>query len=207
MPAGTLTGANKEYGMSSSINRICVYASSSNAVNDHYKAVAAQLGSLIGARQGTLVYGAGNVGLMGVCAEAVHASGGRVVGVIPDRLVNLELAYREADELIVTETMRERKAIMIDRAEAFIALPGSIGTLEEIIEVLVLKQLGYHDKPCVFINTHGFYDWLFAFFGTLVEENFLKESSLDMFAVCEAPESALEYIDGYIPHPVPGKWF
>ena len=93
------------------------------------------------------------------------------------------------------------------RADAFIALPGSFGTREEMMEVLTLKQLGYHNKPCAFINTRGFYDWLFAFFGTLVHENFLKEASLDMFAVCATPEAAFEYMDGYESHALPQKWF
>ena len=189
------------------MKHICVYAASSDAVDEEYKTAARRTGALIGQRGATLVYGAGKIGLMGECARAVHEHGGHVVGVIPDRLVDLELEYREADELIVTETMRDRKAIMASRADAFIALPGSIGTLEEMMEVLTLKQLGYHAKPCAFINTRGFYDWLFAFFGTLVNENFLKEASLDMFAVCATPEAAFEYLDGYEPHPLPKKWF
>lgn len=189
------------------MKHICVYAASSDAAGEHHKEAARRLGGLIAERGCTLVYGAGNVGLMGECARAVHAGGGRVVGVIPDRLADLELAYREADELIVTETMRDRKAIMAERADAFVALPGSIGTLEEMIEVLVLKQLGYHRKPCVFLNVDGFYDHLFAFLGRLVEERFFKESSLDMFGVCMTPAAVFEYLDGYVPAPPPHKWF
>ena len=189
------------------MRHICVYAASSDAVDEEYKEAARRVGELIGRDGDTLVYGAGKVGLMGECARAVHEHGGHVVGVIPDRLVDLELEYREADELIVTDTMSARKEIMSARADAFIALPGSIGTLEEMMEALTLKQLGYHAKPCAFINTRGFYDWLFAFFGTLVHENFLKEASLDMFAVCETPEAAFEYLDGYEPHLLPQKWF
>ena len=189
------------------MKHICVYAASSDAVDGEYREAARRTGELIGRRGDTLVYGAGRIGLMGECARAVHVYGGRVVGVIPDRLVDLELEYREADELIVTETMQDRKTIMADRADAFIALPGSFGTIEEMMEALTLKQLGYHAKPCAFINTRGFYDWLFAFFGTLVHENFLKEDSLDMFAVCATPEAAFEYLDGYEPHSLPQKWF
>ncbi len=189
------------------MKHICVYAASSDAVDEEYKEAARRIGLLIGRRGDTLVYGAGKIGLMGECARAVHENGGRVVGVIPDRLVDLELEYREADELIVTESMGDRKAIMASRADAFIALPGSIGTLEEMMEALTLKQLGYHAKPCAFINTRGFYDWLFAFFGTLVYENFLKEDSLDMFAVCATPEAAYEYLDSYEPQALPQKWF
>jgi cytokinin riboside 5'-monophosphate phosphoribohydrolase len=189
------------------LRHICVYAASSAAVDEEYKAAARRLGALIGRRGDTLVYGAGKIGLMGECARAVHENGGRVVGVIPDRLVDLELEYREADELIVTETMHDRKVVMAARADAFLALPGSFGTLEEMMEALTLKQLGYHNKPCAFINTRNFYDWLFAFFGTLVCESFLKEASLDMFAVCATPEAAFEYLDGYEPDSLPQKWF
>ena len=189
------------------MRNICVYASSSDAVDGDYKEAARRLGELIGGRGATLVYGAGNVGLMGECARAVHAAGGGVVGVIPDRLVDLELAYREADELIVTETMRDRKAIMAERADAFVALPGGIGTLEEMIEVLVLKQLGYHHKPCVFLNTRDYYDGLFGFLARMVDDSFIKEICLDMFAVCTTPEAVFAYLDGYTPAPAPHKWF
>lgn len=186
---------------------LCVYAASSSAVDEAYKEAARRLGALIGERGATLVYGAGNIGLMGECALAVHAAGGRVVGVIPDRLVDLELAYREADELVVTETMRDRKRIMAERADAFVALPGSLGTLEEMLEVLVLRQLGYHRKPCAFLNVNGFFDPLFQMFARLVEENFLKESALDMFHVCMTPEAVFEHLDTYTPHQPEPKWF
>lgn len=187
---------------------ICVYASSSEAVDHQYRDIAHRLGELITEHGHTLIYGGGCVGLMGVCARAVHACGdGRVVGVITDKLVDLELAYQEADELVVTETMSERKRIMAERADAFIALPGGFGTLEEVMEILVLKQLWYHEKPCVFINVNGIYDHLFHFFDALIAEHFIKESHKAFFHVCTTAEDAYAYLERYEPGPVHGKWF
>ncbi len=188
---------------------ICVYAASSDAVDQVYVDAAERLGVLIAEHGHTLVYGAGSVGLMGVCARAVHArgGGGRVVGVIPDKLVDLELAYHDADELVVTTTMSERKRIMAERADAFVALPGGFGTIEEIIEVLVLKQLWYHEKPCVFLNVNGIYDHLFRFFDALVAAHFIKDSHKQLYHVCDTPEAAYAYLDAYTPAPAHGKWF
>ncbi|HDP34823.1 MAG TPA: TIGR00730 family Rossman fold protein, partial [Candidatus Hydrogenedentes bacterium] len=175
------------------LQSICVYAASSDALDDNYKDAAQRLGALIARHGHTLVYGGGCVGLMGVCARAVHArGGGRVVGVITDKLVDLELAYRKADELIVTGAMSERKRIMAERADAFIALPGGFGTIEEVMEILVLKQLWYHQKPCVFLNVDGIYDHLFAFFDALIEARFIKDLHKRLYRVCSSPEEAYE---------------
>ncbi len=190
------------------MKNICVYAASSDALEQTYKDAAHRLGTLIAQHGHTLVYGGGCVGLMGVCARAVHAAGGgRVVGVITDKLVDLELAYHDADELIVTTTMSERKHIMAEKADAFIAMPGGFGTIEEVMEVLVLKQLWYHQKPCVFLNVNGVYDHLFAFFDTLIDARFIKELHKRLFRVCETPEDAYDYLDNFTPEPVHGKWF
>lgn len=189
------------------IENICVYAASSDAVDADYLAVAARLGALLAEAGKTLVYGGGNVGLMGACARAVHAGGGRVVGVIPEKLQGLELGYEAADEYIVTTGMRERKAIMEERADAFVALPGGLGTLEEIIEVMVLKQLQYHEKPLVFLNARGVFDPLFAFFERLVADRFLKPGHRALFHVVDTPEAVLPWLDAYSPSPAEGKWF
>lgn len=189
------------------IEHICVYAASSDAVDGDYVAAAARLGALMAAAGRTLVYGGGNVGLMGACARAVHAGGGRVVGVIPEKLQALELGYAAADEYIVTAGMRERKAIMEDRADAFVALPGGLGTLEEIIEVMVLKQLQYHAKPLVFLNTRGVFDPLFAFFDRLVADRFLKAGHRALFHVADTPEAVLPWLDAYTAPAPEGKWF
>lgn len=186
---------------------VCVYASSSNALDDAYRAAAEQLGALLAQRGHRLIYGAGQVGLMGVVARAVHAHGGHVTGVIPERLRDLELAYEASDELIVTQTMRERKAIMESRADAFIALPGGFGTLEELVEVLVLKQLHYHAKPIAILNTLGAYDGLFAFFHRLRDDQFIKESHFELFHVANEPAAAVDYVEQYLHRPHEPKWF
>lgn len=191
----------------SAAKTICVYASSSDAVPQVYRDAAAVLGALIAQRGHRLVYGAGQVGLMGDVARAVHANGGHVIGVIPERLRTVELAYEEADELIVTETMRERKAIMESRAGAFIALPGGFGTLEELVEVLVLKQLQYHTKPIVILDITGVYAGLFAFFQRLRDDNFIKESHFALYYVVNTPLEALDYIDSHVPTAAESKWF
>ncbi len=177
------------------IRTVCVYAASSEAVAPEYADAARRLGRLIAERGCHLVYGGGNIGLMGALARAAHEAGGHVIGVIPDRLRGLELAYEAADELIVTRDLRDRKAIMEDRADAFIALPGGFGTLEEIIEVMVLKQLWYHKKPLVFLNVRGIYDKLMAFFGHLVTEQFIPASHQSLYHVCNTPEQAIAYLD------------
>ncbi|MCK5862644.1 MAG: TIGR00730 family Rossman fold protein [Candidatus Hydrogenedentes bacterium] len=189
------------------MNSICVYASSSDALEDRYNDAAQRLGTLIAHHKHTLIYGGGGIGLMGVCARAVHAGEGHVVGVIPKKLVDLELAYQEADELIVTTTMSERKGIMAEKADAFIALPGGFGTLEEMMEVLVLKQLWYHRKPCIFLNINGIYDHLLSFFDALTKAQFIKEVHKKQYRICNTPEEAYAYLDTYIPEPVHEKWF
>jgi len=137
---------------------LCVYCSSSDRLDPKYTAAAEQLGHELVARGFGLVYGVGKTGLMGAVARAVKARGGRVVGVIPEFMKARELAYDEADELVTVVTMRERKLLMEARADAFVALPGGFGTLEEIMEILTLRQLDVVRKPCVFFNQDGFYD-------------------------------------------------
>jgi cytokinin riboside 5'-monophosphate phosphoribohydrolase len=172
-----------------------------------YSDAARRLGEVMADRGYDLVYGAGNLGLMGVMAEAVHAGGGRVTGVIPEKLRDLKLAWDAADELIVTANMRARKQAMEDRADAFIAAPGGLGTLEEVMEILVLKQLWYHRKALVFLNTAGFYDSLFAFLAHLESEHFVKTEHRDLFHISAEPEDAVAYIDAYVPPEPHAKWF
>lgn len=188
------------------IRNVCVYAASSNAVAPPYLEAARRLGELMAQRGYTLVYGAGKVGLMGVLARAVHQGGGHVLGVIPDRLRDLELAYEAADELIVTHDLRARKAAMEERADAFIALPGGFGTLEEILEVLTLKQLWYHQKPLVFLNTNGIYDGLLAFFEELLAQNFIGDTHRELYHVSPTPEDTLDFLENYMPSTPRAKW-
>ena len=180
---------------------ICVFCSSSNSIDDVYVDAARDLGRRIGQLGLNLVYGGASIGLMGAVARATHEKGGRVVGVIPEffRKKDKNIEYAEADELIIAETMRVRKAIMDERADAFIALPGGIGTLEEAIEIMSMKQLGLTDKPLVFVNTNNFYDGLISNLRKMVSLKFVKSSTLELFAVCPDPSSALEFILSYKP--------
>lgn len=185
---------------------ITVYCASSSAVSEVYFEAARQLGNLIGRSGATLVYGGTNIGLMGEVAEAVVDSGGQTCGVITVLLNQVGITYPRLDELIVTEGMRERKAIMEERADAFIALPGGYGTLEEILEILTLKQLGILQKPVVLLNTNDYYAPLLALLQNAVEQQFMKPGNLAFLQVVNTPEEALEYIAAYVPGPFEPKW-
>ena len=182
-----------------SIKSICVFCSSSNSIDDVYFETATDLGHRIGQLGLGLVYGGASIGLMGAIARATHEKGGRVLGVIPEffRDKDKNFEYSKADELIIVETMRIRKAVMDERADAFIALPGGIGTLEEVIEILSMKQLGLTEKPLVFVNTNNFYDGLISNLQNMVDLKFAKLSTLELFAICPNPSSALEFILSY----------
>ena len=177
---------------------LCVYCSSSNKIAEKYFDVADEMGQALVERGYRLVYGGGQVGLMGRLAESVHERGGTVCGVIPEALRDREgVAYDVADEMIVTNTMQERKAEMYSRADAFVALPGGFGTLEEFMEVLTLKQLGYHHKALVMVNTDGFYDALIGFFGQLYDEGFAREKHSDLYQLVDSPQEAVDYVATY----------
>ena len=186
---------------------ICVYCSSSDAVAADYVQAAEELGREIGARGMSLVYGGTSVGLMGRVARAAQANGAPVVGVIPESIESRGLAFAGCDELIVTRDLRDRKAVMEDRADAFIALPGGFGTLEEVLEVLTLKQLQLHSKPIVLLNIAGFYDPLLAFFERLFEDRFAKPESCVYYYAAPDVTSAFEYLNGYAPPKPVAKWF
>ncbi len=186
---------------------ICVFCSSSDAVAPVYFDAARELGGLLARHRLTLVYGGGNVGLMGALARSVHEGGGKVIGVIPSALRDLELAYTDADEMIVTKDLRERKAIMESYADAFVALPGGYGTVEEMIEVLTLKQLRFHDKPLIFLNTAGFYAHLRAFFEHLYEHHFAKPISRGLYRFVDEPQDVLDCLERWEPTPTGTKWF
>ena len=174
---------------------ICVFCASSNDASPRYLEVARTLGGLMVERGHTLIYGGGSVGLMGELAREVQQGGGRVVGVIPERLSTEEIAFEDAEELLVTADMAERKNIMIERAEAFICLPGAFGTLDEMLEIITLKQLDYHDKPIVLVNTDGFYDTLLGFFRRLEEERLIYKECLELYEAVSDVESALELLE------------
>lgn len=149
------------------------------------------MGEWIGRLGGQLVYGGGRNGLMGIVAEATQAAGGRVVGVIPQALVDKEWANRDCDELHVVQTMHERKALMAERSDAFLALPGGIGTFEELFEVWTWRQLGYHDKPVGLLNTGGYYDGLVSFLRSSVVSGFMSDWQMDLLHLGADPETLL----------------
>jgi cytokinin riboside 5'-monophosphate phosphoribohydrolase len=184
---------------------ICVYCASSDAVAPAFFVAARALGEAIAQRGDTLVYGGADVGLMGALAHAVKAGGGRVIGVMPERLTAEPISFSAADEFIITRDMRERKAQMAALADAFLVLPGGFGTLEEVAEILVLRQLSEHTKPIVLLNVHGFYEPLIALFEHYYREGFAKPWR-ELYHVCDNVEGALNYLDQYEPTLPPRKW-
>ncbi|MFT3780443.1 MAG: TIGR00730 family Rossman fold protein [Nibricoccus sp.] len=174
---------------------LCVYCASSDRLDPKYSEAATQLGREMARRGWGLVYGGGKVGLMGAVAKAVKTSGGRVVGVIPHFMRAKELAYELADEMLAVETMRERKMEMEKRADAFVALPGGWGTLEEIMEILTLRQLDVLRKPVVIFNQDGFYDDLLKFFERMIAEKFNKPSNLELFTVAKTVDEVFAQIE------------
>lgn len=185
---------------------LCVYCASSDRLDPRFAQAADELGRRMPSRGWDLVYGGGKVGLMGAVAKGVKASGGRVVGVIPQFMKARELDYEGADEMLTVTTMRERKREMENRAAAFVALPGGWGTLEEIMEILTLRQLDVVRKPCVLFNQNGFYDDLLRFFEKMVAERFNKPSNLSLFSVATTVDEILSQLEqGAVPAET--KWF
>lgn len=170
---------------------VAVYCGSRHGQRPAYAAAASALGAAIGSRGWQLVYGGGKVGLMGTVADAALAAGGRVVGVIPESLQRLEVGHTGLHELHVVKTMHVRKQMMAERAQAFVALPGGIGTLEELYEVWTWRQLGYHDQPIGLLNTEGYYDALLAFMDHTVAEGFLSPEQRANLVVGTDPEALL----------------
>lgn len=186
---------------------LCVYCASSDRLDPKYYAAAAELGREMVLRGWGLVYGGGKTGMMGAVARAVKQNGGRVVGVIPEFMKARELAYDEADELVTVITMRERKLLMETRADAFVALPGGWGTLEEILEILTLRQLDVVKKPCVFLNQDGFYDPLLQLFDRMLADRFFKPSNLELFRVANTAADIFAEIDAAAGVKADPKWF
>jgi uncharacterized protein (TIGR00730 family) len=185
--------------------RLCVFCGSKPGRNPAYRDTARAMGSLL-AREGIgLVYGGASVGLMGEVADAARAAGGEVIGVIPQALVRRELAHKDLDDLRIVHSMHDRKALMAELSDGFIALPGGIGTLEEIFEVWSWAQLGQHAKPCGFLNVEGYYDRLIAFLGYQVAEGFLAEQDRAMIIVEREPQAILSAVRDYTP-PAVERW-
>ena len=162
---------------------ICVYCGSRQGNDPRFPEIAAEVGRWIGERNGQLVYGGGNSGLMGVLADATLEAGGRVVGVIPKALVEKEYAKLDCTELHVVENMHDRKRMMAERAGAFLTLPGGIGTFEELFEIWTWRQLGYHDKPVGILNAHGYYQPLLTFLQSTVQTDFMGQWQMELVQV------------------------
>ena len=188
------------------ISAVTVFCGSSDLVDAKFFAAAQELGEKMAKRQWRLVYGGGSVGLMGALSRAVLASGGLVTGVIPKALLDLGVGERGVSELIVTDGLRDRKAIMDERGDAFVALPGGLGTLEEILEALTLKQLGYHAKPVAVLDLDGFFDPLWAQIQSGIDLGFIKPEFLDLWYPAPDVDALLRYLEGYEPHRYGPKW-
>lgn len=171
---------------------ICVYCGSRPGANAAFTLAAERVGRWIGQHGGQLVYGGGRSGLMGKVADAALASGARVIGVIPQALVDREHAHRGCTQLLVVQTMHERKRLMAEHADAFLALPGGIGTFEEFFEAWTWRQLGYHDKPVGLLNQGGYYDALLDFLHHSVAAEFMGEAQMRMVCLDNHPERLLE---------------
>ena len=187
------------------MKRICVFCGSSSGNNSGYRAAATNLGKLLAERELTLVYGGGNVGLMGIIANSVLAHGGKATGVIPQFLVEKELVHDRLSEVHIVDSMHERKALMAELADGFIALPGGFGTLEETVEVLTWAQLGLHRKPIGLLNVEKYFSALYEFFEHMVKEKLLHTEYKDMILV---KDNAADMLDSMVSFRLPyiDKW-
>ncbi|MFT0859053.1 TIGR00730 family Rossman fold protein [Ancylobacter sp. G4_0304] len=187
------------------MRRVCVFLGSNSGNRPAYRAAATALGTAL-ARQGLgLVYGGASVGLMGAVADAALSAGGEVIGIIPQRLVDKEVAHPGLSDLRIVQSMHQRKALMAELSDAFVALPGGVGTLEELFEVWTWAQLGGHAKPCALYNVEGYYDQLLGFLDHVVDEAFMKPAHRDMLLVAEEPGALIERLRAYQP-PNVTKW-
>ena len=187
--------------------KIGVYCSSSDALDEVYVRAAVELGREMCRHQYDLVFGGSGVGLMGLLARSVKDGGGKVTGVIPEFIKNKGIAFEEADAMIVTKDMRERKSTIENLSNAFLALPGGFGTMDEIIEVLTLKQLHLHTKPVILLNVNGFFDPLILFFERLFDQRFVKKDHRELYYVASSCPDVFRYLAVYRPSAVPSKWF
>mgnify|MGYP003503646640 CR=1 FL=1 len=187
------------------MERVCVYCGASRGRDPAYAEAARAIGAAIAKRGLGLVYGGAHVGLMGAVADAALAHGGEVIGVLPRALEARELAHRGLSELHVVDSMHERKARMAELADAFVAMPGGLGTYEELFEIWTWGQLGWHHKPCGLLNAAGFYDKLVAFLDGATDDQFLKPEHRAMLVVDADPDRLLDRFAAYTP-PVVTKW-
>lgn len=177
---------------------ICVFASSCNYLDKHYYPVAGELGEQIAKAGFNMVYGGSSLGLMWACASKVIENNGKVFGVMPEKLHKMGVSTEASVELTITPCMRTRKAKMDELSDGIVALPGGFGTLEELSEMIVQKQLGYNNKPIVILNTNGFYDKLIEFFNVIIEENFANHKLCEnLYYIASNPKEAVDYLNNY----------
>ncbi len=181
------------------IKRVCVFASSCNYLEKSYYEAASDFGELLGKSGYDMVYGGSSLGLMWACAEKVKQNGAQLIGVMPERLHNMGVHTDECVELFITPCMRSRKAKMDELSDAVVALAGGFGTLEELSEMIVQKQLGYNNKPIVILNTNGFYDKLIEFFDEIINQKFARDTAKKLYFVASTPKEVIEYIKNYQP--------
>jgi uncharacterized protein (TIGR00730 family) len=181
------------------MKRVCVYCGSSAGFDPSYKSAARELGAFLAAQKIGLVYGGGNVGLMGALADAALASGGEVIGIIPHHLIAMEVGHRRLTSLIAVDSMHARKHQMAELSDGFIALPGGIGTAEELLEVFTWLQLGIHAKPIGLLNINGYFDHLLEFLAHMEQSGFLKRAHRDMLLVEQSPAALLDQLRGFVP--------
>jgi len=180
--------------MSVKIQSVSVFCGSRTGNNPIFAIAASHLGTLLAKEKIKLIYGAGNIGLMGVVADACLAANGHVIGVIPTKLVEKEVAHKGLSELFVVDSMHERKALMASKSEAFIALPGGFGTCDELFEILTWAQLGIHHNPIGILNTEGFFDPLLAWIDQMITQGFVKPKFRQLLLVATKPDELLELI-------------
>lgn len=188
------------------INNICVFCSSSESIDKNYFKLANDFATIMGSKNINLVHGAGKIGLMGELSRTIRKCGAKAIGIIPERLHIDGVVSLDDDEIIITKDMQERKAIMREKADAFVVLPGGFGTLEEVAEVITLKQLRYHQKPIVFLDNNNFYKNLFEQFNTFYKEGFTKPEFRNLYFIAKTAEEAMDYILNYTFTKVEDKW-
>lgn len=187
------------------MKRITVFCGSSSGTEEIYTSQATLLGQTLAKRNIELVYGGANVGLMGAVADGVLNNGGKAIGVLPNFLRSKEIAHKQLTELILVDTMHERKTKMNDLCDGVIALPGGFGTLDELFEMLTWGQLGLHKKPIAILNVDGYYDALIVFIQTMTDKGLLKEVNQQMLLVSDTIDDLLDKMENYVP-PTVGKW-
>jgi uncharacterized protein (TIGR00730 family) len=188
------------------VRRVCVFCGSSPGARPAYAEATAEVARLLAGAGIGVVYGGGHVGLMGVLADTAMAAGGEVIGVMPRALVDREIGHTEISELRVVGSMHERKALMADLSDAFVALPGGAGTLEELFEVYTWAQLGLHDKPCGLLDVEDYFSGLVGFLDHAVDERFLREEHRGMLIVEREPRALIEHLAEFEPRAVTPKW-